>query len=306
MSARMVPRGPARILIIGLALAAAAVAGLGGCDENGLSTVSEDELAPPLGLRSITGNGEVTLIWYTSNFEDGFQGYKVFMRDGDFATSQSLPLPAGFVAVDSIPLGSSGIQRTRMISGLTNGSTYSFAVCAYRDGGNEISLASNIVADTPRPDITSITLSSASTNDVPGNDALAGFDFDGFAIEPVPVTGYTNNTGTDIIHEAFDPSQANTNIRSWLAGMNGGGVQDLGYMDDLDGSDIAPLEGYAGTGESVLLTVGHVYAVKTGDNHYGKLIVTQIIGAPSYQVTFNAAYQTKPGDPNYFPALGIH
>lgn len=310
MSARICMRRRARFSIAGLALALVAAAGLGGCDDTGVDTVNPDELAPPLGLSSVTGNGEISLHWFTSNFEDGFEGYIVYRRDGDFETNQSAILPAGFVEVDRIPPGQPGTPKSFLVQNLENGATYSFAVCAFRNGGDEVSYASNIVADTPRPDITSVVLTSASTNDVNGNDATAGFDFQGFAVEAVPLdlasANYTNNSGTDIVHEAFDPGPANLNIRSWLAGMNGGGVQDLGYMGDLDGSNEAPQDGYAGTGESVLLTVGHVYAVETGDNHYAKLIVTSIQDPPSSLVTFNAAYQTKLGERNYFPALGIH
>ncbi len=289
-----------------LTVCAAALGGLAGCDDNTLNTVSEDKLSPPLGLRSITGDGQVTLIWFTSNFEDSFQGYIVFQATGDQSSGTSTDLPAGFTEVDRMELNSSGSPRNVTISGLTNSTTYSFAVCAFRDGGNEISRTSNIVADTPRPDINSVTLTSASTNDVIGDDSSAGFDFDGFEVEPVPPTGYVNGLGTDIIHEAFDPS-GTANIRSWVAGMNGAGVQDLGFMADLDGSDVAPSDGYAGQGESVLLTVGHVYAVRTATpaTRYGKFIITQITGSPTFTVTFNAAFQTKDGDRNYSP-LGIN
>ncbi|MCI0494345.1 hypothetical protein L0Z72_05010 [candidate division KSB1 bacterium] len=99
----------------------------------------------------------------------------------------------------------------------------------------------------------------------------------------------------------------------WLAGMNNGGLQDLGYMDNLDGADIAPASGYSQQGKSIAVLAGHVYAVKTGDNHFGKLIVTNVGGAPDYAVTFNAAYQSQSGNRNYKPLpynmnelLGIH
>jgi hypothetical protein len=299
-----------------VALAAAALLGLGlaGCEDDGvLDTVSEDELAPPLGLTSVTGNGQVTLFWYTSNFEDGFEGYIVFQREGGAATNQSSTLPAGFIEVARLNVtGSSNTIRNTVVQDLDNGTLYTFAVCAFRSEGDEISLASNIVEDTPRPDITSITLTSASTNDVPGNDQTAGFDFDLLQVVSVPTdlaaSNYNSANGADMVHEAFDPSQLNNNIRSWMAGMNGdgdSGVQDLGFMADLNGSDVAPQDGYAGNGNSVLLTAGHVYAVKTGNNHYGKFIVTSI-NETARTVTFNAAFQTRPGDPNYFPVLGIH
>jgi hypothetical protein len=308
-------RRPARAVAVLLGAGLLALGLLAGCDDEVFDTVSQNELAPPLGLQSITGNGQVTLLWYTSNFEDGFEGYIVFQQDGGVPSNESAPLPSGFTEVQRIDIasGTSGTVRSTVIDGLTNGQLYTFAVCSFRDEGNEISYASNIVADAPRPDITTVTLFSASTGDVTGNDQQAGFDFDGFTIDQVPTdlaaSSYNNAFGTDIVHEAFDPSQANSNIRSWIAGMNGdseSGVQDLGFMADLDGSDVAPVDGYAGNGNSVLLSVGHVYAVKTGDNHYGKFIVTSITSGINPTITFNAAYQTRPGNPNYFPALGIH
>lgn len=286
---------------VGLVLS---LAGLTGCgDDDVFTTVNEDELAPPLGLTSITGNGRVTLMWFTSNFEDDFEGYIVYQATGDLSTDQSSTLTSAFTEVDRLEFDTSRDPRSIAIDGLTNGTTYSFAVVAFQDNGDKVSRTSNIIADTPRPDLNTITITSASTNDVTGNDATAGFNLNAFSVTQVPNdlagTDYTDLNGTDIVHEAFDPGPENDNIRSWLSGMNGGGVQDLGYMGNLDGSDVAPEQGYSDSGESVILTVGHVYAVHTGDNRFGKLIVTAILPPPNARVTFNAALQIKAGDPNY-------
>jgi hypothetical protein len=170
----------------------------------------------------------------------------------------------------------------------------------------QISRTSNIVSDTPRPDIRA-SPHSASTNDV---TATTRPQASTSTISPRPGAGrltganYNDANGTDVVHEAFDPA-LRTEHPLLAAGMNGGGA-DLGYMADWDGSDVAPGDGYAGNGESVLLTVGHVYAVRTGANRFGKIIVTTIVTAPDFTVTFNAAFQTKTGDPNYLCALGIH
>lgn len=262
----------------------------------------KEKLSPPLGLHSVTGNGQVTLFWYTSNYEEDFQGYYIFKASGDLTgqTSDS-SLSASFALADSLPVnGYSDGLVSKTIQNLTNGQTYSFAVLAYAYWGEQISHPSNVINDTPRPEIMSVKLKSASTAQVGGDDAQAGFDFNTFAVVSVPATGYTNTNGADLINEAFDPSSAG-NIRTWLAGMNGAGLQDLGYMTDLNMADVAPDAGYSEQGKSIAVLLGHVYAVKTGDNHYGKLLITNIGGAPDYTITFNAAFQMQTGNRNYKP-----
>ncbi|MBN2001629.1 hypothetical protein JW935_29075 [candidate division KSB1 bacterium] len=270
-------------------------------------TLDQSKLVPPMGLHSVTGNGQTTLFWYTSNYESKFAGYYVFMAEGDY-TSQSSDssLSSAFTKVDSIPMSPPVDQIvTRTIGGLTNGTTYSFAVTSFFRGGVKISYPSNIIKDTPRPAITTVVLKSASTAQVSGDDTQAGFDFDSFTVVSVPTNGYTNDNGADLVNEAFDPSSAG-NIRSWLSGMNGGGLQDLGYMENLDGADVAPADGFSQEGKSIAVLAGHVYAIKTGDDNYGKIIITNIGGAPDYSVTFNAALQTQKGNRNYKPLPDIY
>jgi hypothetical protein len=273
----------------------------------------KEKLSPPLGLHSVTGNSQVTLFWYTSNYEPTFQGYYIYKAKGDL-TNQSVDSTLGsqFALTDSVPIsGNSDKLVTKTIAQLTNGQTYSFAVVAYAYWGEQISYPSNIIKDTPRPEITAITIKSASTNQVTGDDSQAGFDFNTFKVVAVPVTGYINDNGCDLINEAYDPSKG-SQIRPWLAGMNGAGIQDLGYMDALSAADIAPEQGYSETGKSISVLPGHVYAIKTGDNHYAKLIITIVGSAPDYTVTFNAAFQTETGNLNYKALpdlksrLGIH
>ncbi|NOZ61749.1 MAG: hypothetical protein GXO74_08700 [Calditrichaeota bacterium] len=275
-----------------------------GCSqaEKIFKTIDKSKLAPPLGLRSVTGDEQVTLFWYTSNYEDDFGGYYVFFAIGDFTSQSSdTSLSVVFSKIDSLSFNqpSDNLVSTTLTN-LTNGQTYSFAVVAYqKDKKNEISYPSNVIKDTPRDEIYSVTLKSASTGQVSGDDSQAGFDFDSFSVVDVPQVGYTSTNGSDIINEAFDPSNAG-NIRPWLAGMNSAGIQDLGYMADLDGSDVAPEMGYSEEGKSIAVILGHVYAVKTGDNKYGKMIITNIGNEnDGYSITFNAAFQTQDGNRNY-------
>jgi hypothetical protein len=281
-------------------------------------TLEKSKLAPPLGLESITQNGQVTLLWYTSNYEKDFGGYFIFQAEGNLEdASPDSALSNVFVKVDSVPINdasgtnfSNGVV-TKVRSGLTNGKTYSFAIVAYnKKNMKKISYPSNIITDTPRPEISTVTIKSAKTAQVVGNNAQAGFDFDSFTVVEVPVSVYTSTNGADIVNEAFDPSKG-TDIRLWLAGMNGAGIQDLGYMENLDKSDVAPLFGYSQQGKSIAVTLGHVFAIKTGGNKFGKIIITSIGDSPDYALTFNAAFQTLEGNQNYKVVpldymLGLH
>lgn len=290
------------------------------CDkaEKIFTTIEKSKLAPPLGLQSITQNEQVTLFWYTSNYEKDFGGYFILQAEGDYTyLSSDTSISSVFLKTDSVEFSiSSDDVVSQTITGLTNGTTYSFTVVSYnKKDKSKISYPSNIIKDTPRPEIETITIKSASTSDVTGDDSKAGFDFDTFDVVTVPaILGDYNTTDgiVDIVNEAFDPSGVD-NIRLWFSGMNGAGLQDLGYMSNLDESNMAPDEGYSTTGESIAVLLGHVYAVKTGNDHYGKLIVTKIDGPnEDYGVTFNAAFQTQTGNRNYKPVwtlndrLGIH
>jgi hypothetical protein len=282
------------------------------------NTISKEKFAPPLGLTSVTQDGQVTLFWFTSNYEDDFGGYFIFKATGDYTylTSDSTINENYFTKADSVVLsGPSDAVRSAVITGLTNGTTYSFTVVAFNKKDKEkVSYPSNVVKDTPRPQITTVTVKSASTSDVAGNDAQAGFDFNNFQVVAVPASlgNYTTaDQVVDMVNEAFDPGGTD-NIRPWIAGMNGAGLQDLGYMEDLDDADVAPAQGYSDSGESLLVLIGHVYAIRTGDDHYGKLVITDIGDAGNdFQITFNAAMQLVSGDSNYKTSsvlyqLGIH
>lgn len=50
------------------------------CDDVGdPDTTARDELSPPLGLTTVTGNEQIELRWDAQNFESELQGYNVFM-----------------------------------------------------------------------------------------------------------------------------------------------------------------------------------------------------------------------------------
>lgn len=283
--------------LVTLALLSVALLLCLGCqDETTTTPVAPEELNPPLGLYSITGDEQVTLFWYTSNFESDLDGYIVYQYDGDYAgTNSQQSVPAGFVAVDTVAVisSSSGVRQTTIL-GLTNGTDYSFLVVAGMEEWSKVSATSNIVTDTPREETsTDVTISAWQIDQ--NNSAC---DLSTFAVVAGAgsAQNYTGGTG-DIMCERFNPASG---MRAWIDGINGGGVQDLGYMSDWDLADVAPSDGYSDPGYSLTAIMGHVYAIHTGDDHYAKIQITEIDGNHE-SITFKAAYQSDQGNPQLGP-----
>ena len=269
-----------------------------GCDDDTTNpdVVEPDDLSPPLGLFSITGDESVTLFWWCSNYDDDLVGYRIYMATGDHHGDPLEEVPTAFTSADSIDIaGPNSGQLSVMLTGLSNGTTYSFLVVAAKDSWTDISHTSNIVADTPREETaTEATLYAKQVDEI-----LAGFELNGFfTVDCTDFNRVTYETITgegDIMCERFDIAAG---TRFWLDGINGATIQDIGYMSDWDGADLAPGNGYAATGHSVEAIMGHVYAIKTADDHYAKV---QVVGLDDVQgtVTIKAAYQSQAGNPEY-------
>ncbi len=277
-------------LVLGLTLLLFTV----GCGDDLIEILAPDDLAPPLGLVSITGDEEITVVWWCSNFDSDLLGYKVYLAEGVTADSPPEEIPAAFAPIDSMEVSApSAGQLSLTVGGLTNGTTYSFLVVAASDEWNEVSQPSNIITDTPRPE----TAASSTLTARQVDSSTSGMEMSDFSVVDCnDLDGsYNTTTGGDIMCERFDPGAG---MRLWLDGINGAELQDLGFMSDLDGADVAPADGYNPTGHSVEALLGHVYAVKTADNRYAKVQVVSLdvnVGT----VTVNAAYQAQDGNPDY-------
>jgi hypothetical protein len=279
--------------------------GIQGCEKTTTETktVPAETLSPPLGLRSITGDREITLLWYTSNYETDFDGYEIYMVDSLYSEDTAPEeVPSEFSRVSSHPWATPPCNtiQSRTISNLTNGTTYSFLVVAAKDDWSKISEPSNIINDTPRPETVAGEYDTIWATVVYKDKS--GYELSDFSVTDMTdiyPDYHTEDGEGDFICERIN-FEGGMGERLWLAGTNNGGVMDLGYMQDWDDADVAPQMGYAETGYSLNAIPGHVYAVKTGDNHYGKIQVIDLnVGAG--WVSLKACYQAKAGERQYKP-----
>jgi len=230
-----------------------------GCEDKITEVISPEELSPPLGLKSVTGDQKVTLIWYTSNFESDLDGYLIYKYEGPYYDLNPK---------EYIPTG--------------------FSVA-------ETSHTSNIVKDTPRPE--KLEYDTLYAREV--NIDKCGYELSNFtrvSMSGINQEYYTppDSIG-DIICEKFDPGAG---FRVWLAGANGAVMMDLGYMSDWDNADTAMGTGYVDPGYSLTAVEGHVYSIRTRDSHYAKIRVEKVNITEGY-VSFKACYQNQTGSRQY-------
>jgi hypothetical protein len=273
--------------------------GVQGCEKKTTETVPAETLSPPLGLKSITGHEKITLLWYTSNYESDFNGYEIHKLDTLYSDPTAPDeIPSGFTEVASLPRSSpSNTIQSTTLHGLTNGTTYSFLVVATNNKG-KISQPSNIINDTPRPETFEGDYDTLWSNTYIERCGYELSNFDTTDMSDIHTPEYYTDDGEgDIICEKINFG-GGVEPRLWLAGTNNGGIMDLGYMRDWDDADVAPDTGYAKTGYSLTAIPGHVYAIKTGDNYYGKIQVIEV-NVYAEWLSLKACYQTQAGNRQY-------
>ena len=263
----------------------AALAALGAGCESGTDTVQPKDLAPALGLTSVTGSGAVTLRWQASNYGEDREGFQVYQAAGiqPSVPGESIPTAFGTTPVATLTTTLEAGAFTRTVTGLTNGTTYSFLVVAFKDGGNKISRPSDVITDTPRRESpTALDLTNGA-----GNVRYLIVDSD-------PPSTSSSAAGADVLCESFNASAGD---RRGMVGQAGALVQDLGFVSTWDDIDAAPLGAgsYPDASHSVEVLDGHVYAVFTGDNHYAKIWVTGV-QAGGFGYTCLVAYQPAAGN----------
>ncbi len=212
------------------------------------------------GVRSITGDNEVTILW-RANQEFDIAYYAIYRNS---------VAPTGTFHLIGTSTGTSYVDHD-----VVNGNTYYYAVSAVDDAGQESpELSYENAFDTPRPEGFNETMTNALTN-----DPSSGWDFSAYrnraSLDPGTDVYYEYQNGHYLIFVPVDTK-----------------VQDAGFVTLRD-VDYAPPAGWSADGV-VEAIVGHSYVFYTRDGHYAKLEVkTRGTGG----ITFDWAYQIDPDNP---------
>jgi len=249
-----------------LALGLAAVALTAGCrNEDHVVGTSN----PPFdveGVYSVTGDGQVSIYW-RENQENDIDHYKVYRNSS----------PTG-----TFTLIGTAVQPPFIDTHVTNGTTYYYAVSAVDTRGRESAdLSFENVFDTPRPEGTNVTLTSAATT-----PATAGWDFS--AMSRVAST----SASADIWFDASSGALvfAGTGVK----------IQDAGLVDLVD-VDFGPPASDGWSADGIVEAIpGHSYIVLTADNHYAKF---EVVSKAAGSIVIDWAYQIDPNNPELAPKI---
>ena len=238
---------------------------------------------PPVGVFSITGDGQVEICW-TPNWESDLAGYAVYWSD----TLEGL-----YTWLADVDASTTCYIDTE----INNQETRFYAVLAFDTRNNESELSYEAVFDTPRPEGFNVVLSDYLGQ----NPGTSGWDFSTRAVQP------WDNITTDIYFGTLTDQQAATDV-SYIFTATGVDIQDYGYIADADEFavfvDWAPDEGWSNLGR-VEAVVHHAYIVRITSrvgsdtvNNYAKIWLKSVTNS---QVTLDWAYQEVPDLPELTP-----
>jgi len=215
--------------------------------------------APPTGIVVLNGDERVDLSWL-QNREDDVTGYNIY---SSFSYNGRYTL-----------IGPSD-DNYFVDFGVSNGSTYYYAVTAYDYNGNESDLSYDVIYTTPRPE--------------GYNQSI--FDYRNFPNN----SGYTFNSYSVV---SFDDDAAdfffeNYNGTFYLDVWDDTDIQDMGRTIDIYDVSVAPINGWSTTKDAIAIE-GHTYVLWTWDNHFAKVRISSITND---RITFDWAFQLDEGNP---------
>ena len=212
--------------------------------------------APPRGLFSVTGDGQVTLYWY-ANTEADIEGYNLWWSDSYEGLYELIE------TVDAC----AGCYRESAIVETPNGVTRFYAASAFDTSGNESGLSLEEVRDTPRPEGFSVTISNALSSD--------GYDTAGFDLSSATRVA-ANSPGSDFWYEYYEDMGHGLLVAGselyWPE--DAAQIQDMGWTWDFDEIDVAPPdEGWSPTDITEAIRE-HTYVLLTRAGCYAKIRLT--------------------------------
>jgi hypothetical protein len=251
----------APLAVLGVMLGAALISG---CHEEGMYNAPCAQAVAPVGLYSVTGDGQVAVYWIAVEPENVSQ----------FVVYRSTSPDGGFHEIGHT-------NRDYFVdNAVANGVTYYYAVSAIDQCGYETQLSRETVYDTPRPEGFDSRIYDANGDNWP----RSGWDLS--LARSVP----WDDVDADLYFIRTDGGDflvaANTETD----------IQDAGYAD-FDDVSWAPTSGWSPTG-SVEVIPGHVYVVWTKSNNFAKVRARSM--SADY-LTFDWAYQIDSGNPELAP-----
>jgi hypothetical protein len=270
-------------LIILVGVLAFCIAGCETCDDDCICDYDHcyDTQPPavPTGVRSITGDGYVIVVW-NPVYEEDLAGYGVYRSRFELGPYARI----GDVGWDE--------EASLVDDGVTNGMTYFYAVDAYDYNGNESDLSYETVDDTPRPEGWDLELYTTQYD--PGQSAVA--------ILP--------NQYDHLLVLRYDDARAQYYLTTDAKGClrlvplrDAYGfpnlIQDYGYTYSEDDVDEAPTDGWSHCEDGVEVIAGHTYILKTSTGYYGKIRVESM---GSYWIVVYWAFQEKHGSTELAPS----
>ncbi len=248
---------------------------------NDVIVVDDTPPAAPRGVHSISGDGQVKIVWYP-NQEKDLKGYIIY---------RSNKKSGGYKEIGTV----SAKVSSFIDNDVKNGITYYYAVSAFDYNGNESDLSPEIVEDTPRPEGRGVKL-----RDYIIDPNRSGFSFADTDLGPIAFDKNYTDIYFGVDTEVSVPYiYSDTDVK----------MQDLGYTDSLDDVDVSPTKGF--TTLFVEAIVGHTYVFLTPDGHYAKIRITDMkidwVGnkVKDAWMVFDWAYQLQPGNPDLAPKKTI-
>lgn len=233
-----------------------------------------DLLKPVSQLKAYPRNGAITLTLFSLNSESKLDGFNVYISVSSTLVGQSLTPIKNNDTVPTVIFSAADIAKNPYVTvnllydsanqRIQNGTTYYLAVKTHNYDNYESDLSAE-VSTTPR--VECVTQRSLSL-----------------------LNGFSLKTGSSALPWDFRTILRTGELHLICDAAN---LKDEGYYPDPMLYNKAVDSGFAAPGISLKAVVGHLYLMKTSDNHFGKIYIDSTNGSA---IRFRWAYQVVQGN----------